>query len=367
MNKPKNENYAGIVTEIKSIIPLEGMNNVVHTNLFGNLVIVGKDSKEGDIGIFFPIETQLTEKYLSENNLYRKQELNKDQTLKGYFEENGRIRAMKFAGKFKSMGLFMPLSSVSFALSKKDELKVDDLFDEINGMEICRKYFNPKNEPRSSNKTKQTKHKKVESKLIPNQWNFHIDTPQLGRTIHDLSPDDLCDLSWKIHGSSFISGKVLCKSKLNLFEKVLHKFGVNIKTEKYDYMWSSRRVLKGDKMEDKVHFYGEDLWKMVHDKVKDFLDDGITFYGEVVGQLPNGKWIQKNYDYGTNPGEFDIYIYRITHTSPNGKVFEWSMKQVRDFCKANGLNTVPFIYYGTLANWLNERKILATNKQKLPK
>jgi hypothetical protein len=357
MNKPKNENYAGVVVALTSIIPLEGMNNVVHANIFGNLVIVGKDSKEGDVGIFFPIETQLSNKYLEENNLYRKQELNKDKTLKGYFEENGRIRAMKFAGKFKSMGLFMPLPSVSFALSKKEELKVGDIFDEINGMEICKKYFNPKNEPKGPNKTKQTKHKKVESKLIEKQWNFHIDTPQLGRTIHDLSPDDLCDVSTKIHGSSWISGKVLCKRKLNLFEKVLHKLGVNIRTEEYDYIWSSRRVVKNLNMDEKIHFYGEDLWGMVHEKVKGFLDDGITFYGEVVGQLPNGKWIQKDYDYGTNPGEFGIYFYRITHTNSAGKVFEWSMKQVRDFCKMNGLNIVPQLYYGTLGDWLNKRNI----------
>ena len=40
------------------------------------------------------------------------------------------------------------------------------------------------------------------------------------------------------------------------------------------------------------------------------------------------------FDYGEDPmasQTFSIYIYRITYTNPNGKVFEFSAKQVQDF------------------------------------
>ena len=66
--------------------------------------------------------------------------------------------------------------------------------------------------------------------------------------------------------------------------------------------------------------------------------------------------IQKDYDYGcksySNGGstaggcEHAIYIYRITQTNVEGKVIEFSAKQVQDFCKKNGLNAVPELYYG---------------------
>jgi len=343
MNKPKNENYAGIVAEIKSIIPLEGMNNVVHTNLFGNLVIVGKDCKEGDIGIFFPIETQLTEKYLSENNLYRKQELNKDQTLKGYFEENGRIRAMKFAGKFKSMGLFMPLSSLDFAGG--NNLNVGDLFDEINGIEICRKYFNKKNEPKGPNQQKTKKVK--ESKIVDGAFKFHYDTAQLGRNIDHIKPESVISITQKIHGTSWISSKVLCKKRLNIIEKTLKFLGVKIVDTQYDNIYSSRKVIKNEDFNTSgVHYYDTDIWGLVNEKVKDKVLDGMTLYGEAVGYTPSGKAIQGAYDYGCQIGEFDYYVYRIIMSNASGYTVEFTTQQVKNWCKENGIKSVVELYYG---------------------
>lgn len=96
--KPKNENYCATVTEIKNIVPLDNCDNIQGTIIFGNHVIIGKDVQVGDVGIYFPPETQLSNEYLSENNLYRDATLNKDQTKKGYFEVNGRVRTAKLRG-----------------------------------------------------------------------------------------------------------------------------------------------------------------------------------------------------------------------------------------------------------------------------
>ena len=70
--KPKNPNYAITVVEIKTTYPLEGSDFLNGTLIFGNQVIVSKDVKVGDIGLFIPVETQLSKEYLSENNLYKK-------------------------------------------------------------------------------------------------------------------------------------------------------------------------------------------------------------------------------------------------------------------------------------------------------
>lgn len=94
------------------------------------------------------------------------------------------------------------------------------------------------------------------------------------------------------------------------------------------------------------HFYGVDLWGKVSEKLEPFLTEGLTFYGEVVGYVAPEIYIQKQYDYGCNPGEFDIYIYRITQTNASGVVFELSWSQVKDFCEKVELKTVPEYYFG---------------------
>ena len=176
LKKPKNSNYAAVVTDIKTIIPLAGCDNVQAAIIMGNQVIIGKDIAIGTIGLYFPLESQLSKEYLSANNLYRKAELNKDDTKKGYFEENGRIRCVKFRGH-KSEGLFMPMDSINFCTKDHEEFTLGTEFDEINGTEICRKYVvvvkNTSGTPRSKN---QRKTKKRLSKLVDGQFRFHDDT-----------------------------------------------------------------------------------------------------------------------------------------------------------------------------------------------
>lgn len=184
LNKPKNDNYAAVVVEIKTLVPLAGCDFVQAAIIMGNQVIVDKSTKEGDIGLYFPLETQLTESFLKANNLYRKPELNADNTKKGYFEENGRIRCVKFRGH-KSEGLFMPISSLDNISELRTDaghidvnLELGDTFDELNGIEICRKYVIKKsNTPGMPGSGKGKKGlKKYESKLVENQFRFHEDT-----------------------------------------------------------------------------------------------------------------------------------------------------------------------------------------------
>jgi len=78
-----NKNYCTTVVAIQNVIPLENCDNVVHTSIMGNLVIVSKDIKIGELGLFFPVECQLSKEYLSANNLYRNQLMNVDTTQKG--------------------------------------------------------------------------------------------------------------------------------------------------------------------------------------------------------------------------------------------------------------------------------------------
>ena len=382
--EPKNSNYAAIIVSISNVIPLEGMDRIQAAIILGNQVIVGKNINKGDMGIYFPVECQLNAEYLKNNNLYRKADLNLDPKARpGYFEENGRVRCAKLGGH-KSEGIFMPLESVNYA--GEFTFEIGDTFDELNGHEICKKYIVKQNRtPGQPGNKKIRNTKKYESKLVENQFRFHQDTSMLFRNLHRINPDSLISITYKIHGTSGISSYVLCKRKLNWIEKLLYKLKVSIKTEQYDYLYSSRKVIKNEELNPNAqHYYGEDIWGIAHKELEPFLEKGMTLYYEICGYLPSGGLIQKDYDYGfLNPIEsgstkhtlgfnYGIFIYRITHTNTDGKVFEFSAKQVQDWCKKNGLNAVPELYYGyakefsderlTEENWRN--KFLETIKQR---
>ena len=374
LKEPKNINYAAIVVEVSNTIPLEGMDNVQAAIILGNQVIVSKNIKKGDIGVYFPLECQLSKEYLSNNNLYRKSEFNVDTTQKGYFEENGRIRCVKFRGH-KSEGLFMPIESMHSFLPypEFEGLEIGVSFDELNGTPICSKYVvNTNKTPGQPGSKKSKSTKKYESKLVENQFRFHQDTSMLYKNLHRINPDSLISITYKLHGTSGISSYVLCKrhiSKRERFAAFLHNIYTNITTlgkqkfvlqeTEYDYLYSSRKVIKNEELNPNAqHYYGEDIWGIAHNELKEFLSKGMTFYYEIVGYLPNGGSIQKDYDYGCEPSKHAIYIYRITQTNVDGKVFEFSAKQVQDFCKKNGLNAVPELYYGYAKDFVEHFEIL---------
>ena len=144
-----------------------------------------------------------------------------------------------------------------------------------------------------------------------------------------------------------------------LIKKIILGIIPKIQETEYDYIYSSRRVIKNSDINKNTNsFYDIDIWKLANNEIAQFLPKGFSAYYEIVGYLPSGRMIQKDYDYGfKNPIEhgstkhtlgfnYGIFIYRITHTNTDGKVFEFSAKQVQDWCKKNGLNAVPELYYG---------------------
>ena len=352
-NEPKNRNYCATVVKLTQFVELAGMNNVKGVMIFGNHVIVGKDTSVGEVGLFFPLETQLSNEFLRNNNLYRDPTLNVDANRKGYFELNGRIRAVKFASKFKSEGFFIPLTSLEYIMPlTRDDITEGAEFDEMEGHEICKKYIvkHVQND-RAPKRNKADKRLKRISRLVENQFKFHIDTSQLKKNMHKLNPEDYITISDKWHGTSWIVGNVLTIRQLNWFERFLQwlPFEVNIRTEHYDYVCSSRKVVKDQYLNSEAGpgFYEFDLWTEIKETIKELIPKGFTLYGEAVGFLPTGAAIQKGYHYGCEPGKYQIFVYRITTTNEDGQTFEFSDAQIEEFCSSRGLNTKWNFYSGT--------------------
>lgn len=326
-------------------------------SVLGNNVITGLDAKEGALYVYFPLECTINKDYLAWSNSFADSVLNRDTLKKGFFDKNGRVKAIKLRGE-KSEGYIVPVkdindwaSSGSFfgkqVITVKD---VDQDFDTIGGTLFCEKYVNQNaiDEAARLERANKIRGKKArESKIIEGQYHLAADTENLKRNINKIDPNDWITISYKMHGCNTSLGKVLCKKPLKWYEKLLKKIGINIVDTHYDLVWASRRVVK-NAFADKqaAHYYDLDVWGLIADKYKDSIHEGITLHGEIVNQLPNGKWVQKDYDYGYSEGVPELYIYRIFYTNPKGKVFEFNTKQIEQYCLLNNLKVVPIFYDG---------------------
>ena len=352
--KPKNPNYAATVVKLDQFVKLDNCDNVQAAIIFSNSVIVGKNCQAGDVGLFFPVECALSHEFLSNNNLYRHSQFgNIDATKTGFFEQNRRIKAMRFRGN-KSEGFWIPLSSLSY-LGAID-LKVGDVFDRLGDHEICEKYIIKTSNSGGPNAGR-AKVAKLKDLIVDGQFRFHFDTEQLRRNLGMFKPDTIISISDKWHGTSAIFGNLLVQRQLNWIERMLVRLGINIQTHKYGPIYSSRTVVKNVDGLDRgmQHFY--DVWGIVAKEIESRIPTGYTIYGEIVGYTPTGKAIQaapggKPYSYGCKQGEHKLVVYRVTSTNFDGQTIELSWPQMLEFCSKFGLETVKQLYYGTVGDFI---------------
>lgn len=353
------DNYACSVVQIKAHIPLPKLDNLVHTSIFGNMVLVNKNTTPiGAIGLFFPLETKINHDFLSANNLYRNSELNSNKSIKGYFEDSGRVKATKFQGH-KSMGFFIGLEALNY-LNLVTPPVLGNEFNDIAGVNICKKYVifkqetlnkEPKQPKSKMSKWLQNFRQSSESILIDNQVKLHYDTAQLGKNMHRIGLNDTLHITAKLHGTSAVSSYVLAKRKLNLVERFMAYLGYAVKDSEYTNIYTTRKTIKNGVLGQSPK---QDEWFYANEYLKPYLEKGMTFYYELVGYKPNGGYIQNGYDYGCKQpqGEylpnvhFKCYIYRISITNEDGRTFEFTPKQVQEFCLNNGLLAVPELWYG---------------------
>lgn len=329
-------------------------------------IITGIDSEPG-LYVYFPTACCINPKFLSYANLYRHGELNIDQTKTGMFEDNGRVKAIRLRGEL-SEGFIIPIvvlenwvmSTVNVELKVEEGTEFDSIEHDGKTFWVNKKYI-PKNTrtsgaPGSGNSGKGKQPKGLD-KIIENQFRFHYDTVLIKKCPHVLHPNDLISITSKVHGTSGISAYVLCKQELNWKQKIA-RWLTGEEFDKYDYLYSSRSIIKNQYYNRNVQsgFYGVDVWRYADDVVRPCLSKGMTAYYEIIGFLPNGGYIQKNYDYGCLPPvgdeaytygkHFKVQIYRVTITDVSGKVHEFSAREVQLWAQMVGLVPVEQYYYG---------------------
>lgn len=351
-----NENYLAHIIQLKNLKKHSNADRLQTVSIKFQNVITGQDAKNGDVYVYFPVESKINSGFISRTNSFRDNTKNDDPDKTGFFDDNCRVRAVKLRGE-KSMGYIVPLLSVfewadvkiNYTTWEKDrETYINQTFDVINGKKLLEKYIIVSSEKKKN--IKQGKNAKL-SKLVEGQTNFHVNTSNLRYNLFNLKPSDIVSLTYKTHGTSWWAANVLVKKQLNWFEKLLKYCNVNIIDKCYDIVYESRRVVKNKQFEDpknKNHYYNYDLWKDICDKVKEHIPKGYTLYGECLGFTKDGGYIQKGYDYSCDKNKFKLEIYRISHTNPDGLVTELTYPQIVEFCENTGLIPSTLFYYGKL-------------------
>ncbi len=368
--KPKllnNPNYAAKVKELPDPVAHPNAERLEGFNIDGSIVWYSKGLlKKGDVVIFFPVECQINPSILSYLNLFAEKSLNVDKTKTGYFDSKGRVKALRLRGE-PSEGFILPIVHFYNALVGED-LKNhpskypenNTIFDDIEGTWICKKYIPA---PAKNSGSRNTKEKiKISDIIIENQFRFHYDTEKLQNNLEQINPNDWIVITKKLHGTSAVFANVLTRRKLNIREKIAKLFGVNIPTEEYTKMYSSRSVVKsiaGKYHTSKQGYYNNDIWGLCYEAIKDKIEPGVTLYGEIVGYLPGGKMVQKDYDYGYEESKtecvynvnYGFHVYRITYTNSQGDVLEYTWEQLKSYCKKHILQHVPEIFNGVAMSY----------------
>lgn len=343
---PDSKNYTCQVIKLPPMIPVKGLDNLVQVTYQGNDCLVGKDSNPDELYLFFPAECEISNNFLKENNLFRHENLNADIKKKGFFEDSGRVKAIKFKGVI-STGFICPLNFLEWILSTQS-IKIGMEFNSINGFEICKKHI------------KQIRHKGTNfgpksSKIIDQIVDRihapeHKDTEHLLKNAHKLDLNDVVVVTYKLHGTSARYFKTLVMRKLSLWDKIAKKLGIKVQETQYEYVTGSRKVIKSvgfEALPEKNHFYQEDLWSKVgKEYFEGKLNNGEAVYCEIIGSTHSGEAIQSGYQYQLMKP--DVYIYRISNINDQGIEIDLPYKHMIERAKQLDIKVVPELFYGPL-------------------
>ena len=390
--------YCGYVVKVEKIRKHENADRLQIATFFGNDTVVGLDTQVGQMGIYFPVDGQLSAEFCAANDLVRRKDENGN-PCGGYLDPDKRnIKAVKLRGE-KSDGLWLPITCLA-SFGPISDLKVGDTIDIFNGVEICKKYIPKRN--RSGHWHGGSGKKKAKANFAPTFYE-HVDTAQLAYSLGDFRVGDTVELSLKMHGTSARTGylPLVKRAKPTLWERIRRRPGKEY-TE-YGYVTGTRRVVLDDKHDG--GFYSDNEFR--HQMAKKFegrLHKGEVVYYEIVGfvnestpimaSVKNSKIKDKAFSkqygeetvfsYGCDPqGEYnelieivgwnennepvlgydtiapkcEVYVYRMTSVNEDGDVVELSPDQVRYRCEQMGVKTVPIFERFIIPEYTEEHSV----------
>ena len=381
--------HCGYVVKVNELRKHPNADRLNIVTFFGNDTCVSLDIVMGEIGIYFPIDLQLSEEFCLENHLLRKKPDGTPDT--GYMDPKKRnVTAVRLRGE-KSDGLFLPLKCVAYTGINLDELNIGDTVTTLNGHEICKKYIPIRKHHYADNRVNKTRKKKVP---IAPLFVEHADTEQLAYNMGAFKNGDLVEITLKMHGTSGRTGylprlvdivptnvfAVFCEikdrnRKLNKLQKAMIAYFDKHSRPKYDWgLVSGTRRTVLDSFDG--GFYGSNEFREKHEKVFEgklhknetvyyeivgFTDDGTPIMPKASNKKLNNKEFIKQYgeetvfSYGCDPDnkKSDLYVYRMTITNEDGDVVEYTPDFMRYRCEQMGVKCVPLLWRGFIPEEVN--------------
>ena len=365
--------YKAYITALTNVRKHPNADRLLLADVFGNTVCVSTDYTEGQVGVYFPTDGQLSVEFAEKNNLVRKKDENGN-NIGGYMDpEKRNVTAIRLRGE-KSDGLFLPLSCLAYTGVNLDTLTVGNVIDgTVNGHDICQKYI-PRTNHRQGHVTNGNKTRKHKVSTAP-LFAEHADTEQLAYNLSAFHAGDEIEITLKMHGTSQRTGylPVLKGYKRTLLDRLLRREGKPIYD--WDYVTGTRRVVLDTYAEG--GYYGDNKFREPHAKAfEGKLNKGETVYYEVVGFTDTGAPIMSSasnaklqdkefvkqygaetvFSYGCKPVvsidcddvQSDIYVYRMTMTNEDGFVVDYHPNFMRYRCEQMGVKCVPVFYKGFL-------------------
>jgi hypothetical protein len=234
-------------------------------------VIVSIETPDNALGVFFPEGGQLNSDLCNALDLYPRFDETGKRINSGFFDpKHSRVKSQNFRGEI-SEGYWMPLETFQkFEPVSKLVLEEGFQFDSLNGVEICRKFFNEATEKKiSENKSKSPKTNEPKEKVSKKDFPEHWETEQLKHHIDKIPIGSLIFESCKIEGSSGRYGKVKSHITLPLTwaQKLKKFFHIRFKPtieESFKYVVGSRRVILGDETKDaNGGYYGSNAFRFL--------------------------------------------------------------------------------------------------------
>lgn len=347
--------HEAIVASLTNVRPHPNADRLQLATVAGYQIVVGLDQKEGDIGVFFYPELQLSEEMCTANDLIDRNDPVTGEKAGGYFARNRRVRAQRLRGE-KSEGYWTEFSSFEFTNYDMRLLKEGDLFDQLNGVPICNKYFTPATLKAMANRDRILRQNPCFAK--------HVETEKFQYSADKIPTGSMIYITEKLHGTSGRYGYVMdsTTTKLKWYQRIrLENRGLKeITTKQYDHLIGTRNTILG-KWEGE-DYYGADPFRQASVKnLEGNLRKGEMIYYEIVGYTDGGGFImgeqdtsvskeikkaygpKMSYTYGCIPGQCKIYVYRITQVNEDGHAVELSWNQVKKRCGELGISYVPEI------------------------
>lgn len=328
--------YKAYVTQLKNVRKHPNADRLLLGDCFGNTVCVNLNYTEGQVGVYFPTDGQLSVTFAEANNLLRKKDENGN-NVGGYMDPDKRnVKAIKLRGE-KSDGLFLPLTCLDFCYpdingGAEVMLNVGDTIDVINGIEICTKYIPRGKKNRQGKEGNRTRKRKVP---VAPLFMEHADTEQLAYNLGEFRPGDEIEITLKMHGTSQrtgylpvfkgyapdfwgkIANSVDPNKKLGKLARSLYERSLRYATPIYDwgYVSGTRRTVLEDFeggyygsnefREDHSKYFEGKLWKgeTVYYEVVGFTTDGGTIMGKCNNKKLNDEEFVKTY------GEETVFSY----------------------------------------------------------